>query len=175
MVREPPGLGNCSINIWDGSELELAWSKKSSSKFENNFPMFLLTLISNPSVFNVRDVLHWVIFLVMKTFSNIFQSTFYWIRKYLKLNIWMLLLVLLIMRVLLSFLLKLNSYHPHTFTLALQNTVKQNHCASHNCYSVKNMLKLLAFKWILNELLLEKERSENMLIWWFVSIKFIRF
>ena len=72
MVREPPGLGNCSINIWDGSELELAWSNKSSSKFENNFSIFLLSLISNPSVFDVRDVLHWVIFLVMKTFSNIF-------------------------------------------------------------------------------------------------------
>ena len=72
MVREPPGLGNCSINIWDGSELELAWSKESSSKFENNFPIFLLSLISNQSVFKVREVLHWVIFLVMKTFSNIF-------------------------------------------------------------------------------------------------------
>ena len=29
-------MGNCSINICDGSELELAWSKKSSSYFENN-------------------------------------------------------------------------------------------------------------------------------------------
>ena len=30
-------MGNGSINIWDGSELELAWSKKSSSYFENIF------------------------------------------------------------------------------------------------------------------------------------------
>ena len=36
------------------------------------------------------------------------------------------------------------------------------------------MLKLLTFKWILNELLLETEWSEVMLIWWFVSIKFVR-
>ena len=36
------------------------------------------------------------------------------------------------------------------------------------------MLKLLAFKWLLNELLLETEWSEVMFIWWFVSIKFIR-
>ena len=36
------------------------------------------------------------------------------------------------------------------------------------------MLKLLAFKWLLNELLLETEWSEIMFIWWFVSIKFIR-
>ena len=35
--REVLGVENCSINIWDGSELELAWSKKSSSYFENNF------------------------------------------------------------------------------------------------------------------------------------------
>ena len=28
--REAIGMGNCSINIWDGSDLELAWSKKSS-------------------------------------------------------------------------------------------------------------------------------------------------
>ena len=25
---EALGMGNCSIKIWDGSELELAWSKK---------------------------------------------------------------------------------------------------------------------------------------------------
>ena len=29
--REALGIGNCSINIWDGSELKLAWSKKSNS------------------------------------------------------------------------------------------------------------------------------------------------
>ena len=68
------------------------------------------------------------------------------------------------MRVLFSLLLKLKSYHPHTFTSPLQQTLKQNYRASHNCCSVKNMLKLLAFKWLLNELLLETEWSEAMLI-----------
>ena len=75
-----------------------------------------------------------------------------------------------------SFLLKLNQeiHHLYTFTSLLQQTLKQNQCASHNCYSVKNMLKLLAFKWLLKELLLETKLSEVMLIWWFVSVKSIR-
>ena len=73
-----------------------------------------------------------------------------------------------------SFLLKLNSLHPYMFTKPLRHTLKQNQSASHNCYSVKKMLKLLAFKWLLSELLLEKKLSEVMLIWWFGSIKFIR-
>ena len=38
--REALGMRNCSINIWEWSKLELAWSKKSSSYFENNFPVF---------------------------------------------------------------------------------------------------------------------------------------
>ena len=49
--------------------------------------------------------------------------------------------------VLFSFLLKLNSHHLYTFTSLWQQTLKRNYRASHNCYSVKNMLKLLAFKW----------------------------
>ena len=84
------------------------------------------------------------------------------------------LLILLMTRVLFTFLLKLNSHHPYTFTPHLQQTLKQNHRALHNFYRVKNMLKLLAFKWPLNKLLLEKEWSEFMLIWWFVSIRFIK-
>ena len=55
-------MENCSINIWDESELELAWSKKSSSYFENYFPIFLLSDISNALIFRMRDVLHWVKF-----------------------------------------------------------------------------------------------------------------
>ena len=55
-------MGKCSINIWDRSELELAWSKKNSSYFENNFPIFLLPDILNTLVFKVREVLHWVNF-----------------------------------------------------------------------------------------------------------------
>ena len=73
-----------------------------------------------------------------------------------------------------NFLLKLNSHHPNTFISPLQQTLKQNQQASNNCYNVKNMLKRVAFKWLLNELLLETNLPEVMSIWWFVSIKFIR-
>ena len=73
-----------------------------------------------------------------------------------------------------SFHLKLNSNHPYTFTSPLQQTLKENQRASQNCYSVKNMLKLLEFKWLLNELLLETKSLEVMLTWWFASITFIR-
>ena len=59
-----------------------------------------------------------------------------------------------------KFLLELNLHHPYTFTSPLQHTLKQNQRASNNCYSVKNMLKPLAFKWLLNELLLETKLSE---------------
>ena len=52
------GMGNHSINIWDGSELELAWSNKSKSYFEDHFPIFLLYGISNTSIFKMHDVLH---------------------------------------------------------------------------------------------------------------------
>ena len=62
------------IIIWDVSELELALSKKSSSYFGNNFPIFLLSGIWNISVFKVPDVLHWVNFLVMKGFSSSFGT-----------------------------------------------------------------------------------------------------
>ena len=53
--REALGMGNSSINTWDGSELELAGSMKSSSYFENNFPKLLLW-------FAVRDALDCVSF-----------------------------------------------------------------------------------------------------------------
>ena len=86
----------------------------------------------------------------------------------------MLLLILLMMRALFSFLLDLNLYHAYMFRSPLKQTLKQNHLALHNCYNVKNMLKLFAFKWLLNELLLETEWLEVMLIWKFVSIKFIK-
>ena len=55
---EAPGVGNCSINICDGSEQNLAWFKKSSSYFEKHFSIFLLSGISNTSIFKVRDVFH---------------------------------------------------------------------------------------------------------------------
>ena len=41
------------------------------------------------------------------------------------------------------------------FTSTLHQTLKQNHHTSHNCYILKNMLKLLAFKWLWNHLLFE--------------------
>ena len=47
--RETLSVENCNINIWHGSELELAWSKKSSSYVEKNFPKFLLFDIMNTS------------------------------------------------------------------------------------------------------------------------------
>ena len=82
---------------------------------------------------------------------------------------------LLMLKVPFSFLLKLNSHYAHMFTSPFQKTLKQNHLASHNYYSGdKNMLKFLALKLFLKELLLETEWSEIMLIWWFVSVKFIR-
>ena len=77
--------------------------------------------------------------------------------------------ILLMTRVLFIFLLKLNSQYSYTCTSLLQQTLKQNHC-----YSVKNMLKFLPFKRLLNELLLETNWFEVMLIWLFVSINFIR-
>ena len=84
--REGLDVGNCSINIWDVSELELTWSNKNSSYFENNFsifwyyPLFLiLSGILNISICKVRDVLHRVNFLSrIKIFSSIFHSTFSW-------------------------------------------------------------------------------------------------
>ena len=73
-----------------------------------------------------------------------------------------------------SFLLKLNSHHPDTFTSPLQQTLKQNQRASNNCYIAKTMMKPLTLKWPLNEFLVWTKSSKVMLIWWFVSIKFIR-
>ena len=84
----------------------------------------------------------------------------------------LLLVILLMIRVLFSFLLKLNSCHHYTFYSPLQQSLKQNHRASHNCYSVKYMMKRLAFKWLLNESLFETELQEVMLR--FAWIKFIR-
>ena len=80
--REALVVGNCNVNIWDGSELELAWSKNRSSYFQNNFAIVLLSGILSTLISKVLDVLHWVNFLVTKTFSNNFRSTFFWGRYY---------------------------------------------------------------------------------------------
>ena len=87
--REALGIESCSIGIWVESDLGIAWSKKSSSFFENNFPIFFLSGISNTSILKIHDISHWINFLVMRIFSNIFCSTFCWGRKYLNiLYIW---------------------------------------------------------------------------------------
>ena len=140
-VRQIAEKGYCSVNIWDGSEIKLAWSKKNSSYFENNFPVFLLSGYSNTSVFKVCNILRWVHFLVTKTSSNIFLRTLCWIwatmgsqclniiyipfifyyrrQTLFTLRVFhyyhhqtMLLLILLMKKFLLSFLLKLNSHQP---------------------------------------------------------------
>ena len=80
---EALGMESCSFGIWVEPDLELAWSKKSSSFFENNFPIFLLSGISNTSIFKIHDILHWINFLVMRILSNIFCRTFCWSRKHL--------------------------------------------------------------------------------------------
>ena len=93
----------------------------------------------------------------------------------------MLLLILLMMKVLLRFLLKLDDEGSFAFslkaefTLPLHQKLKQNHCTLQNCYSDKSMLRLLAFKWLYNQLLVEAECSEVVLIWWFAPVKSIRF
>ena len=93
----------------------------------------------------------------------------------------MLQLILLMVKVLLRFLLKLDDEGSFAFslkaefTLPLQQKLKQNHCTLQNCYSDKSMLRLLAFKWLYNQLLVEAECSEVVLIWWFAPVKWIRF
>ena len=52
--RKALDIGNCSINIWDGSEKQFI--------FRKNFPIFLLFDISNTLIFKVHDVLHLVNF-----------------------------------------------------------------------------------------------------------------
>ena len=56
---EAVGMRNCSLDIWDGSELELARSKKSNSYFEKNMP---IGGVLNTSIFTVRDASHWLDF-----------------------------------------------------------------------------------------------------------------
>ena len=97
----------------------------------------------------------------MKTFSNIFRSTLCWgglIFEYILYPIYFLLLptsfiynivssllsplndvlsMLLMRRVILSFLLSLSSHHPYTFISPLQQTLKQNRRASPNCTVLK--------------------------------------
>ena len=70
--REAVGVGYCSSNTWNGLELKLALLRKSSSYYENNFPIFLLSASLNTSVFKVRYVWHWVLFSVNKDLIQYF-------------------------------------------------------------------------------------------------------
>ena len=72
--RKTLGLGNCSINIWDESKMELDWSKK---KTILQYFYYLAFRIQQFLGFTL-SILYWVNFLVMKTFSNIFRCTFCW-------------------------------------------------------------------------------------------------
>ena len=53
-------------------------SRENSLYFKKDFPMILVSDISNTSIFNVCDVLQWIDLLVIKTFFNIFRSIFCW-------------------------------------------------------------------------------------------------
>ena len=126
----------------------LLWTPSPIAPCNNLYPIYFLLLGTS--------------FVYIKSFSHYYRH-------------WMMLLVLLLMmRFFLSFLLKLNSHYPYTFTSPFQKTLKLNQRASHNCYIAENMLKLLVFKWLLKELLLQTKLSDVMLIWRFVSIKLIR-
>ena len=60
-------------------EMNQNWkAKKGSSYFENNFPIFFFFGNLITSIFKMRNVLHCLHFLEMKSFSNIFRSTFCW-------------------------------------------------------------------------------------------------
>ena len=59
--REVVGVGYCSSNTWNWLELKLALSRKRSSYYENNFPIFLLSGNLNTSVFKVRYIWYWVL------------------------------------------------------------------------------------------------------------------
>ena len=146
-------MGNYSINVWDGSEIELAWSKKSSLYFENNFPICLLSGILNTLIFKVHDVFtlskflrnenllkyfpkHLLLGLVIFEYISypiyflLLPTSFIYIKSFF-FTIIMLLLILLMMRVIFSFLLKLNSHHSYRFISPLQQKRKHQHSASH--------------------------------------------
>ena len=83
------------------------------------------------------------------------------------------LLILPITRVLFMFSSESEFIYLYTFTLPLQQTLKQNHNVSQNCCSVKNMSKhgiQMAFK----RVTAWKRIIRGHVNRWFVSIKFIR-
>ena len=70
---EALGIGNRSINIWKGSELELAWSKKKQFIFKKLFSNTFVML------FRIHQFLRCVSkFISNGNFSNIFRSTLSW-------------------------------------------------------------------------------------------------
>ena len=73
-------------------------------------------------------------------------------------------------KVLLSFLVTLNSHHPCTFTSPLQQILQHSHRTSRNCYSVETLSIQMVFK----PVIAWNRMFRGMLIWLFVSVKFIR-
>ena len=153
----------------------------------NNFPIFSLSGNTNKSIFKICNVLWWVHLLVMNKFYNIFSITFCWIWAgnvcmiiYIPFSIYYCCHTLFRIRVfsLLSsfndasvdiaydkgsseFSPKLNTHQPRNWNWNGITVL----CTAHNCHSVKNMLKLLAFKWLLIYLLIETKYWEVMLVW----------
>ena len=143
------------------------------------FQCFYYLIIRIHQFFKVYDVLHWVYIFYIPIFS-VAPSVRFWqvMFEYNLYHIYFLLLLANFIYISIFFVtviiewcvcwycdnegsfeisLKAEFTSPLYVTSLLQKTLKQNHCTSHNCCSVKTMLKLLAFKLLLNQLLFEKE------------------
>ena len=139
----------CTTNIWDESELKLAWSRENTSYFENNFSIILLSgnipchpefgqVMCEYDLYPIYFLLLLTNFIYMKSFFiTIIKWCFCWYCWY---------------EGSFEFSPKVEFPLPLYVHNTQEQTMKQNHCTSHNYYSVKIMLKLLAFKWFLNQL-----------------------
>ena len=145
-TRDALGLRYCSINIWDGSELKLAWSMENNSYFENNLPMNLLSGNSNTSVFKVCNVLRWVHFLKIKSVSlyvgfrqEMFEYNLYSIYIILLLTNFIYIksfFITVIIQWCFRWYVSFEFSSKPEFTSNLEQTLKDNHGTSHNCHSV---------------------------------------
>ena len=186
--REAPGMGFCSIDIWVRSELELAWSKKSSSYFERNFQYFYY-LVFQIWYFKRRDILHWVNFLAFFAAPSVragnilfpiyflfFLSIFIYIKGFF---------VTVTNRWWFCWYCWWWGFFSVFSWSWIHITLIRSHHSCNRHWSRTTMLcitaAVLKICWnsqhssVLNELLLEAEWSEVVLIWCFVSIKFINF
>ena len=181
--RKALSVGN-RVSIF-GMDLELGWSRKSCSYWENNFQTFLLSGISNTSICKVRDVLCWLNVLLTKTFSKIFRGTFCWGSWYL--NAFYIDFSFIYIR---SFFITINikwyiCWYSRCWGFLsvfswswIQFTLIRSH---HTCYrhwsritvlstagTVLKHVETLSFKCYC------LKQNDQRLIWWFVSIKLIR-